>query len=288
MQVRWAIFFWAVPALLCLGRSDLYALEAMRDTENMFESPRSCSLLSCRGEEAPARFRAVVGYQGGPVEVEVDELSSESFTLVRDHLQSVLECSPLRYWLENHHDEASPGREYTQKEEEELAELIVREIRARDPRIANEASRYTISSVIYRYQDPQSDEASYTNVVHRDLSEEATQNMREHHQQLYYYNAWIPREPVLAYPLGMILPDTVDLSNEPTGFMGLENDRTGLAFSSTHRWVYQPGMVPGDLLLWHSDVVYHSALVPINPVHMSPSKAPRNSLDMRIYFNQAS
>ena len=218
-------------------------------------------------------------YSDGKFAVSVVDVAPKaaSFTLQDNDIELVEAVSPIKAWIEAHNTDVD--QPFTENEELELAALVVDEIRAKEPHKAGKASKWSLSSVIYRKQDPTGSK-SYTNAVHRDLSEDAVANLKDHHNQVYYYNAWIPRSKVTSFPLGLIQPNSIDLQKEPTGFLGIENDRTGIRYSQDHQWIYFSNMNVGDLLLWHSEIVYHAAFA------LPDQDALRSSLDMRIYFHE--
>jgi len=228
--------------------------------------------------------RARVLYASGHQEISAAWADPNSYRLNTNHIEFVRDCRPLAEWIAKRDALGETGRHYSPEEEHELAEIIAHEIKQRETEKITLTKGWTLSSVIYRYQTDNT--PSYTNTVHRDLSEDALENMKAHSQQEYFFNAWIPRETVREYPLGLITPSTVCLEEEVAGFMGLDNDRTGLQYSPTHQWIYHPNLGPGDFILWHSEIVYHSALhLTEAPTETRPEGAIRNSLDMRIYYH---
>ena len=106
---------------------------------------------------------------------------------------------------------------------------------------------------------------------------------------------WVPLAPVKQDHLGLCLPESVDLSKDPGGFKGMEGDRTGMHNREGHRWVYVPDLLPGDVLIWRSEVVYHANLMPAHQASgavlgstSSHCIDRRKSLDLRlIYFEDS-
>ena len=214
--------------------------------------------------------------QNAEIIVEDVSKSKRELKISRDHIEYPPEDIEVKKWLEDHEN----SKTFTEEEEYTLANLIVPVIKKLDPEKAGKSDEWKIVSTIYREQDPIGSK-SYTNTVHRDLSEDAVQNLIKLENQVYYYNVWIPRNKVESFPLGLIHPDSVDLENEPNGFLGLDNDFTGISFNEKHQWIYKPMMEPGEYILWHSEIVYHAAF----PIFGEVS-TPRSSLDMRIYFHK--
>ena len=196
----------------------------------------------------------------------------------------MLNLQELKHWLgkNDKKSEELGFLEFSKEKEIELTDILARHIQKLDPEKAGKCTKWQLSSVIYRQMDASGSEASYTNAVHRDLSEDSVQNLKTHQNQFYYYNAWIPRDIVHNHPLGLILPDSVNIKTDASGFMGLENDYTGLLHNLAHNWIYYPALNVGDTILWHSEIVYHASF----SVPNSLSNVPRSSMDFRIYFEK--
>lgn len=61
--------------------------------------------------------------------------------------------------------------------------------------------------------------------------------------------------------------------------MNMEHDRTGLNYHAQHEWVYVDGLVPGDVILFRSDKIFHASCATQD--RCAPQRV---SLDMRVYF----
>ena len=207
---------------------------------------------------------------------DVRSFTNQHLTLENDHIEFVHNVEKVKSWMDKHN--SNLNEPFTEDEELELASILAEEIKLKDPNKAGICSKWSLTSTIYRNEDPKTGTKTYTNAVHRDLSEDSVSNLNQHHNHAYFYNVWIPRTTVMSSPLGLITPDSVDLPKESVGFLGLENDKTGINFSNRHNWIYCSDLTVGDLILWHSEVVYHASF----PI--PGQTAPRNSVDFRIYF----
>lgn len=121
----------------------------------------------------------------------------------------------------------------------------------------------------------------YAGVVHRDLDETAVSNLQENGGTDLSYNVWVPLAAVESDPLALLLPTTVDLSDAAGYHISLEGDRTGLKHNAAHKWVWFPGLKPGDAIMWYSERVYHCAF------RLPQQTAIRTSIDIRMYFSNA-
>lgn len=162
---------------------------------------------------------------------------------------------------------------------QQLCEIVADLIRQREAEEGSASklrpdARWTVGNVILRRRGAE----NYTRTIHRDLDEVATHNLRLHERLAHYYNAWIPLVPLHSDPLALLLPGP----HQAASFLGYsEADRTGLVRADDQRWVYLAGMVPGDLILWYSERVFHvSCPLPEQTAHT------RVSLDVRIYFEE--
>ena len=142
---------------------------------------------------------------------------------------------------------------------------------------------------------PSQTQGAYTSTAHRDLDDVAVSNLTARHARVFL-NFWVPLTTVKQDHLGICLPESVDLSKDPGGFKGMEGDRTGMHNREGHRWVYVPDLLPGDVLIWRSEVVYHASLIPaqasgavLGPTSSHHCIDRRKSLDLRlIYFEDLS
>lgn len=225
-------------------------------------------------EERPVNV-AEVTYTNGKRSVPIinvcdlpNNITRNKYALVRGH-------EPLREWCEHmaRHDcltsEESPHIK-------RLATLVATLLNSLDPDCIR-GHKFTgdIGNVIVRCTD-----STASSRVHRDLDEMSVRNLTERGFSLFY-NAWVPLTPVTAYPLGLLLPDTVDGTDVASFHPSIEHDRTSLRANESHRWVYFDGLKPGDMIVWHSSIVYHTALnIP------SPIDEPRRSIDLRIFLRK--
>ena len=165
----------------------------------------------------------------------------------------------------------------------QLAVIVARiAARADRKRLQGHSFKGQLGSVIARPHHN-----GYASVCHRDLDEIAVANLRKaaHRPSQRWYNAWIPLTPVRSQPLGLIAASSVDFSEAAGYHRSLEGDRTGIKYNASHRWIWFPDLGPGDVILWHSERVYHSSFdLPEGPLASSGSSSPRRSLDIRLYF----
>ena len=249
-------------------------------------------------------LRAAVQFADGrfPVEPkEVAERADQRPTLRRNLYELVRGHEKVNEFLASHSlyfDQKKDIYLFSTADERELADIVAGSIKQLDPQRAGSCSSFQLSSVIYRNVQPRSPEnrssSQYTNVCHRDIDETAVKNFFDHERLQYFYNgteilpnhvyhsncldaAWIPFQPVGCFPIGLIDPESVS-TEHVTGFMGLDQDRTGLRFHQDHEWLWAKDMQPGDMWLWASDRVFHAAFP------LLEDEGPRISADFRIYF----
>lgn len=141
---------------------------------------------------------------------------------------------------------------------------------------------WTTTSVIHR--DTATPGKGPATTAHRDLDETAVANLKD--VAAAFVNAWIPLMPVNCDPIALVDPATVT----PTQATSYRNynpaDTTGLRSpidgEQDHRWVWVPGLGPGDALCWRSDVVFHASFrLPHQNAGHRTSAESRRSIDAR-------
>jgi len=179
---------------------------------------------------------------------------------------------PLKNWLEiNDKDLEIDWNEDQKHQVAEILSILIKEI---DKELLKDNITWKLCSTIFRRAN--NNTLSYTNMVHRDLDEYSVENLnKEGHK--HFYNAWIPRSTILSNPLALLDKSTIEQENI-TGFCNLVSNRTAINFNENQFWFYFPLLQRGDVILWHSEAIFHASF--ITPTQQN---ATRNSVDMRIY-----
>ncbi|CAM9569733.1 unnamed protein product [Phaeothamnion confervicola] len=135
------------------------------------------------------------------------------------------------------------------------------------------------SATVFRsliYRSP-GEKRSYASTVHRDVDEAAAANAPPGTR---FFNVWVPLTSVTADPLALLLPETADFERDAAPFRNLsDGDRTSLRYNPAQRWVFFPGLGPGDAIVWRSEKVYHAAFH--DEGH--PAALSRRSVDLRLW-----
>ena len=203
--------------------------------------------------EASRAVAATVRYSDGEKTVFVETMDEEAesacingfvdgIAVVRDHVK-------LREWVLNEADIDRIEREGVDRHDsriQTLASLLSQIILTKDTsRLANHEFRGQLGSVI-----PRPHKNGFAAVVHRDLDETAARNLRASPKEPSHrwYNVWIPLSPVKSWPLGLIAPSSVNLS-DARGYHESLSDNTGLRFHPSQRWLFFRDLRPGDIVL---------------------------------------
>lgn len=216
--------------------------------------------------------------EGDCLPVKANSADDLSLTLALHGVQAVRQHPGVLHW----HDDASKSFPDSDMWKSASTEGLAPVCAAILQKLLGESlpTDWTIGNVIIR-DAAGSDSSGLNTVVHRDYCHVAMENMSKRGIS-QCYNLWVPLLPVTSYPLGFVLPSSVDWDIDVGPFTCLaETDRTSLRASSSTSfdWRYFPDLRPGDVLIWRSDLVFHSALCSPN----SP-EGRRLSVDLRLHW----
>jgi hypothetical protein len=195
----------------------------------------------------------------------------------------VLTVEQLKGWCD---DKFNPERvlEMESAEAKELSQILAAAA-YNCGLIPSELKQWEFTSLIFR-NTRAANANSYTNTVHRDLDQVAINCLLERgHSRCI--NFWVPLAPVESDPLAILHPSTVDIEREATGFLGLENNWTSLCHQTEldvqqgfvrRQWLWIHDLVPGDVLVWESGIVFHASF--------QLGNVTRLSTDVRLEFGE--